>query len=50
MVIDAREACVLVGHGAEAFQRGLRRKRAGAHGFKKCENVVPIHFDIASCA
>ncbi len=43
MMIDAGEACVLVGHGAEALERGLRRERAGAHGFEQCEDIVPIH-------
>ena len=43
MMIDAREACVLIGHGAEALKCGLRRERAGAHGFEQCEDVVPIH-------
>ena len=43
MVIDAGEAGVFVGHGAEALQRGLRSERAGTHGFEQREDVVPIH-------
>ncbi len=43
VMIDAGEACVFVGHGAEAFQRGLRGECAGAHGFEQREHVVPIH-------